>query len=218
MLECRQLSVRAGTFMLRDVSFAIPSGGHAVLTGPTASGKTTLLELVAGAMAPTSGSVIANGVDVTNTPAESRGIGYVPQHGYLFPHLDVRRNIEYGANAVGTADNLASRFGIAHLLNRDITSLSGGERQLTALCRAVAPQPRILLLDEPLSALDSQRCSAALNELAALQTEQQFTVLHVTHHPADAGLATLRLEMSDGIVTVVARDDHGRSISPPPRT
>lgn len=204
--------------MLRDVSFAVPAGGHAVLTGPTASGKTTLLEIITGAIAPTSGRVIANGVDVTTTPPESRGIGYVPQHGYLFPHLDVRRNIEYGAKGMSPADDLANRFGIAHLLNRGITDLSGGERQLTALCRALAPRPRILLLDEPLSALDSQRCSATLNELAALQTEEQFTVLHVTHHPADAGLATLRLEMNDGIVTIVSRDGHVESVSSPSRT
>ena len=204
--------------MLRDVSFAVPAGGHAVLTGPTASGKTTLLEIITGAIAPTSGRVIANGVDVTTTPPESRGIGYVPQHGYLFPHLDVRRNIEYGAIGSGAADDLANRFGIAHLLNRGIADLSGGERQLTALCRALAPRPRILLLDEPLSALDPQRCSATLNELAALQTEERFTVLHVTHHPADAGLATLRLEMNGGIVTIVSRDGHVESVSSPSRT
>jgi ABC-type sugar transport system ATPase subunit len=206
MLECRRLNARAGTFMLRDVSFSVEAGGHAVLTGPTASGKTTLLELIAGAIAPEAGSVIANGVDITDASPESRAIGYVPQHGYLFPHLDVRRNIEYGASGSGTVKDLATRFGIDHLMNRGIASLSGGERQLTALCRALAPHPRILLLDESLSALDSRRCAATVSKLAALQAEQQFTVLHVTHHAADAALATLHLEMDDGRLVTAPTD------------
>lgn len=198
MIECRALCTRVGSFQLRDVSLTVPAGGHAIITGPTASGKTTLLEVMAGAAMPTSGHVIAGDVDVTFAPPESRGIGLVPQHGYLFPHLDARRNIEYGAVGQGIVDDLARRFGVDHLMQRFVSSLSGGERQIVALCRALAARPSVLLLDEPFSALDATRRTAALTEFASLQREWAFTVLHVTHVESDAILATQRFEMNDG--------------------
>ncbi len=197
-IECRAICTRVGGFQLRDVSLAVPTGGHAVITGPTASGKTTLLEVIAGADMPISGHVIAGDVDVTFAPPESRGIGLVPQHGYLFPHLDARRNIEYGAVGERTAGDLARRFGVNHLMQRFVSSLSGGERQLVALCRALAARPSVLLLDEPFSALDATRRAAALSEFASLQIEWAFTVLHVTHVESDAIGATQRFEMNDG--------------------
>jgi len=206
MIECRDVSARVGNFGLHDVSFVIPTGGHAVLTGPTASGKTTLLELIAGAIAPDSGTVLANGRDVTLMPPEMRSVGLVPQHGYLFPHLDVRRNIEYGAvgNNSALADDLARRFGIDHLLDRPVASLSGGERQLVALARALAARPPVLLLDEPFSALDTARRATALDEFAKLQADGKFTVLHVTHLESDGASATQRFEMTDGALRVVS--------------
>jgi len=186
------------------VSFTVPTGGHAVLTGPTASGKTTLLELIAGGIAPSSGRVMANMMDVTFIPPEARGIGLVPQHGYLFPHLDVRRNIEYGAASATVADEIARRFAVTQLMERSVASLSGGERQLVALCRALSARPAVLLLDEPFSALDTPRRAAALDEFATLQQEWTFTVLHVTHLESDAVLATQRLEMAGGALRVIA--------------
>lgn len=204
MLECRGISAAVGNFILHDVSFTIASGGHAVLTGPTASGKTTLLELIAGSIQPKSGTVTADGADVTFMPPQSRGVGLVLQHGYLFPHLDVRRNIEYGARDSSLADDLTNRFAVAHLLNRSVASLSGGERQIVALCRALAARPTVLLLDEPFSALDARRRTAALDEFSRLQTEWSFTVLHVTHQESDTALATQRFEMTDGALHIVA--------------
>lgn len=198
MIECIAISTRAGNFELRDVTFTIPPGGHAVLTGPTASGKTTLLEVMAGAIAPGSGEIRISGENVTTKPAEERGIGFVPQHGFLFPHLDVRDNIRYGVRDGRDVADLASRFGITRLMDRSISSLSGGERQIVALCRALAPCAPVLLLDEPLSALDDTRRAAVLRELAALQTERRFTMLHVTHQATDAAFATHRLTMDDG--------------------
>jgi len=205
MIECREISAVVGNFRLHDVSFVVPAGGHAVLTGPTASGKTTLLELIAGAIAPTSGRVVANGMDVTFMPPEMRSIGLVPQHGYLFPHLDVRRNIEYGTvgSDSASADDLAHRFGIDHLLDRPVAALSGGERQLVALSRALAARPAVLLLDEPFSALDTARRRVALSEFAKLQAQGKFTVLHVTHLESDGTSATQRFEMNDGALRVV---------------
>jgi ABC-type sugar transport system ATPase subunit len=204
MIECRNINAGVGNFRLHDISFVIPAGAHAVLTGPTASGKTTLLELIAGAILPTSGRIMANGVDVTLMPPEARSVGLVPQHGYLFPHLDVRQNIEYGAVGGSPADDLAQRFGVDHLMDRPVASLSGGERQLVALCRALAAQPAVLLLDESFSALDASRRSDALREFALLQSERLLTVLHVSHLESDTSIATVRLEMADGTLRVVS--------------
>ncbi len=202
MIECRGINARVGNFMLRDVSFAVSTGAHAVLTGPTASGKSTLLELIAGAVAPITGKISICGVDVTSTEPELRNVGIVPQHGYLFPHLSVRANMAYGTRDANTVPELARRFGIGHLMDRAVVSLSGGERQLVAVCRALAPRPAVLLLDEPFSALDAGSCEAALHQFAMLQAEQAFTVLHVTHQESDAQFASERLEMANGAVTV----------------
>jgi molybdate/tungstate transport system ATP-binding protein len=204
MLECSGVSAQVGSFRLHDISLTIPTGAHAVLIGPTASGKTTLLELIAGAIVPTSGDVIVNDVHVTDLPPERRGVGLVPQHGYLFPHLNVRRNIAYGARDVRAISDVARRFGIHDLLDRSVVSLSGGERQLVALCRALAAQPAILLLDEPLSALDRQRREQALREFGELQRERAICVLHVTHEESDTKFATVRFEMRDGCATLAS--------------
>ena len=201
MIECRGIHARVGRFALRNVSFVIPAGAHAVLTGPTASGKTTLLELIAGAVHASAGEVVRDGMNVTHLAPELRGIGLVPQHGYLFPHLDVRRNMEYGGSATANVQELARRFGIQHLMDRSVASLSGGERQLVALCRALAPRPTVLLLDEPLSALDAARRRATLDEFSTLQSELSLTVLHVTHQHTDQVHATQLLEMADGAIT-----------------
>ena len=203
MIECRGIHACVGNFSLRDVSFVIPAGAHAVLTGPTASGKTTLLELIAGALTPTGGEIRVSDVDVTFTAPELRSVGLVPQHGYLFPHLNVRQNMEYGASDRSAVSDVARRFGVDHLMDRSVASLSGGERQLVALCRALAPQPAVLLLDEPLSALDVSRRDAALRQFAMLQSESALTVLHVTHQETDTAFATVRLEMADGILASV---------------
>ncbi|MEO7043171.1 MAG: ATP-binding cassette domain-containing protein [Gemmatimonadaceae bacterium] len=201
MIECRDVNARVGNFAIRAVTFVVPQGVHAALTGPTASGKTTLLELIAGAIAPRSGIVRVGGIDVTGRPPETRGIGFVPQHGYLFPHLNTSENVRYGARDPATVASLTRRFGIEHLMDRTVTKLSGGERQVVALCRSLAPRPDVVLLDEPFAALDADRRATVLNEFSALQVEWGFTVLHVTHDESDARSATLRLVMSDGSIT-----------------
>lgn len=204
MIRCRDVSASAGSFQIRNVSFVVPDGGHAVLTGPTASGKSTLLQIIAGGIRPAAGVVSIDGADVTHDAPEFRGVGIVPQHGYLFPYLSVLRNIEYGVRDAVTASELTRRFGIEHLMGRSVATLSGGERQLVALCRALGPRPRVVLLDEPFSALDVQRRIAAVREFHDLQSEWGLTVLHVTHDGADAPFASLRFEMSDGVLMSVA--------------
>lgn len=202
MISCDGIRARVGNFEIRDVSFTVPAGSHAILAGPTAAGKTTLLAIVAGAIPPLAGKVRIDGTDVTSEPPERRGVGFVPQHGFLFPHLSAGRNVDYGAREKGVVTRLALRFGIEHLMDRSVSALSGGERQLVALCRALAPRPSVLLLDEPFSALDARSREMTVRQFDALQTEWGFTVLHVTHEERETEFAAMTLVMADGKVTV----------------
>ncbi|MGQ0643744.1 MAG: ATP-binding cassette domain-containing protein [Gemmatimonadaceae bacterium] len=190
MISIRGVSARVGAFQLRDVSFSVPTGGYGVVIGPAGSGKTTLLEAIAGLTPLTAGHVSLGDRDVTRDPPEDRGIGIVYQHGYLFPHLSVRENVDYGAasSKASAAEEVVRRFGIGDLADRDVQSLSGGERQLVALARALARRPGLVLLDEPFSALDPKRRSLARREVRALHREWRFTALQVTHDFTEAGL------------------------------
>ena len=188
MIAVERLSARVGDFALREVSFEVPRGGYGVVIGPAGSGKTTLLETIAGIAPATGGSVRLEGVDVTALPPERRGIGFVYQHGFLFPHLTVERNIAYGAAHPSLVAQVAERFGATALLDRAVRGLSGGERQLVAIARAVCARPRILLLDEPFSALDPRRRVTVRREVRALHREWEMTVLQVTHDFTEAGL------------------------------
>lgn len=205
MIELRGLSTRAGDFALRDVSVAVPRGAWGIVLGPAGAGKTTLLETIAGIRTPTAGRLLLRGADVTTLPAERRGVALVYQHGYLFPHLSVAGNIAYGCHDDAYAIEIAARFGADPLLGRPVRSLSGGERQIVALCRALAARPDILLLDEPFAALDPRRRTRVRQELRALQREQSLTLLHVTHDFAEAGLlGDLALLMEGGRLVQVA--------------
>lgn len=188
MIEVRGVSARVGDFALDDVSVRVEEGGYGVVIGPAGSGKTTLLETIAGVVRPSDGAVRLAGADVTRLPPESRQVGLVYQHGMLFPHLSVRENVEYGAPSPGAANEMIDRFGLTPLLGRGVRSLSGGERQLVALARALARAPRVLLLDEPFSALDPRSRAAVRREVRTIYYERRCTVLHVTHDFAEAGL------------------------------
>ena len=187
MIAVNGLSARVGAFALADISFEIPRAAYGVVIGPTGSGKTTLLEVIAGLVPQLGGSLSLGGHDATHEPADARGVGLVYQLGLLFPHLSVEANVRYGAADAGAALAIAQRFGVAGLYARPVHSLSGGERQLVALARALARRPGILLLDEPFSALDPSRRGAARRELRAIHREWGLTTLHVTHDFAEAG-------------------------------
>ena len=199
MIRLEHLSVEAGEFRLTDVSVEIDAGRWAILLGPAGAGKTTLLETIAGVRMATGGRILLRGVDLTVAPAESRGAAIVYQQGFLFPHLSVSDNITYGARDAAYAAHIATRFGADALRARPVHALSGGERQLVALVRALAPRPDIVLLDEPFSALDPRTRSRVRRELQALHREERLTVLQVTHDFAEAGtVGDLALLMERG--------------------
>lgn len=204
MIALEQLSARAGSFELRDVTVSLPAGAWGIVLGPAGAGKTTLLETIAGVRRATRGRIMLRGKDATALPPESRGVGIVYQHGYLFPHLTVGENIEYGARDAGTARAISARLGADALTGRSVSSLSGGERQLVALARALAPNPDILLLDEPFAALDPRRRARVRAELRRMQRERGTTVLHVTHDFIEAGtLGDIAMVMENGALSQV---------------
>lgn len=212
MIQLEQLTWQtSGRTILEQVSVSIPSGAYAMLMGPTGCGKTTLLEIICGLRQPSSGRVVLDGKDVTELEPRERGIGYVPQDLALFPGLLVREQIGFAPRLRGVpqADvdaqvaQLASQFGISHLLDRLPDLLSGGEKQRVALARALAARPRMLLLDEPLSALDEAMRAEAVALLQGVQQAHSLTVLHVTHSSSEAAaLGTLHLRMAEGRLEV----------------
>jgi molybdopterin-binding protein len=199
MIQAQALGARAGTFELRDVSFTLPRGAWGIVLGSAGAGKTTLLETIAGVRRPAAGRVLLRGVETSGVPPEARGVGIVYQHAFLFPHLTVEENVRYGAADAEHALAIARRLGAGHLLARGVRDLSGGERQMVALARALAPRPDILLLDEPFAAVDPRGRIRLRRELRALQRELSLTVLHVTHDFAEAGtLGDLAILLEDG--------------------
>jgi molybdate/tungstate transport system ATP-binding protein len=194
MIVVDRISIVQGAFRLENVSFAIEAGRYAVLMGRTGSGKTTVIEAIAGLRPVAAGRILLDGRDVTHLSPGERGVGYVPQDGALFPTMTVYDNLAFplvirhiGAKAIrDRVAELAGWLHIAHLLNRFPVGLSGGETQRIALGRALAFFPRILLLDEPLSALDEETRESLLEVLDALKRRREVSVLHVTHHRAEA--------------------------------
>jgi molybdopterin-binding protein len=188
VIEVHGLGARVGTFELRDVTFMIPTGSYGVVIGPAGSGKTTLLETIAGIIPQRRGTLRLNGRDTASVPPERRGIGFVYQHGFLFPHLSVERNVMYGATDAEFAREVAERLGADALFERSVRGLSGGERQIVAIARSLAAKPSLLLLDEPFSALDPRRRSQVRRTVRTMHRELNMTVLQVTHDFTEAGL------------------------------
>ena len=209
MLRVDHLCVDQGDFHLIDISFDVPNGAYAVLMGRTGSGKTTLLETICG-LRPVSGGAIHLGQDAIHALLPgARGIGLVPQDGALFPTMTVRDQIAFGPTVhkwkrqriAEKVAMLADAMWITDLLQRYPFGLSGGERQRVALARALAIEPRLLCLDEPLSALDEQTREDMCSLLQSLQKHIGFTALHVTHSQSEAkrlGDCVLQMEELTG--------------------
>jgi molybdopterin-binding protein len=194
MLELKSVTVSAGNFRLQDIDLTLAEGEcHAVL-GPSGSGKTTLLNTVLGVLSPERGRIRLDGVDITDVSVERRGLGYVPQNLGLFPHLSVRDNLAYSPRARGLSrtqfqpmvDTLVEATGIGALLDRQTTTLSSGERQRVGLVRALASQPRLVLLDEPFTALNESLRRELWWLMRELRQQHGLTVMIVTHDLTEA--------------------------------
>lgn len=188
MIRLENVCLELPGFSLRDITLTVAGGEYFILVGPYASGKTVLLETIAG-LHRASGRVWLDGRDVTSLPPERRNIGIVYQDCALFPHLTVAENIAFGlrvrrrppAEVNRELERVAGLLTIGDLLTRKPEYLSGGERQKVTLARALASDPRVLLLDEPLGALDPQTRAQVRRELTRLHSKLGLTVIHVTH-------------------------------------
>lgn len=197
----QSLSHKWEQFALKNINLSIPEGSYFVLLGPTGSGKTLLLEAIAGAYSPNEGRIIVCGEDVSKLPPERRRISYAPQNQLLFDNMTVRKNVEFGLHAKGIpeqdrksrSNHLMDLLGISHLVNRFPRNLSGGERQRVSLARALAVEPRAVLLDEPLSAVDAETKSSILDYLRRVHKETGVTVIHVTHDQLEAASVAERI-------------------------
>ena len=209
MIEFQNVCIRAGDFQLKNVSFEIGSGQYAVLMGRTGRGKTTILESLCGLRRVQSGKIMIRGMDVTNWQPADREIGYVPQDLALFPTFSVAEHLQFAlrlrrfhkTQIEHRVNELAEMLGIKHLLKRQIEGLSGGESQRVALGRALSFRPTVLLLDEPLSALDAETHEEIQSLLRTLTDETGVTTLHITHNAAEAAaLADRRFQIVEGQV------------------
>lgn len=194
MIELRDVSIRSGPFELSNINMVVPQGAYAVLMGGTGQGKTTIVEAICGLRTVIGGQVIIDGEDVTIWKPADRGIGYVPQDLALFPTMTVRGHLEFALRVRrvdqptirNRVEQLSGVLGIESILDRRIRHLSGGEAQRVALGRALAFEPRILLLDEPLSSLDEATRDRLCQLLRSVQRETGLTTLHITHNRAEA--------------------------------
>ena len=195
MLKVSKLSVVIdNTVIINDISFTVPTGETLAITGPSGIGKTTLLHAICGITRTTHGTVHIDNVDITSLPTHKRGIGLVSQTGDLFPSMTVSQNIEFGlriskmpkTDRAARVAELLEMLNLAQLAERNVAELSGGEARRIALARALAPRPRVLLLDEPLSGLDQTTHDALMTDLATVLKQTTTTALLVTHDHSEA--------------------------------
>ncbi|MCK5654331.1 MAG: ABC transporter ATP-binding protein [Dehalococcoidia bacterium] len=189
MIEIKKLTVNLGDFLLDGIDLGVEKGEYFIILGPTGAGKTVLLEAIAGLHPIKMGEIWLDGREVTKLEPEKRGIGFVYQDYALFPHLTVKGNLLFGLKQRKwpkeergrVMEWLAELLGITPLLERSTDTLSGGERQKVALARALSTSPQVLLLDEPLSALDPQHREGVQQELRQIHRRLKQTIIHVTH-------------------------------------
>jgi ABC-type sugar transport system ATPase subunit len=209
MIQLEGVSIHQGEFRLAGVSLEVPTGRFGVLMGKTGSGKTSLLEAVAGLRPLAGGRVVLDRQDVTRLAPGDRRLGYVPQDAALFRTMTVYNHLAFAlylrdwtrpAIDARVAE-LANWLEIPHLLKRRPAGLSGGEAQRVALGRALSSRPPVLLLDEPLSSLDEATRGSMIELLNSLRKNGDVTVLHVTHSSAEADrLADVRFRLEEGRV------------------
>jgi len=199
-------------FKLTSIELQVEDGEYFVILGPSGSGKTMLLETIAGMWDPDSGKIYMDNKDVTHLPPEQRGVGFVYQDYMLFPHKTVFENIAFGLKLRKVSkeeiktqvDEMMKLFGISSLANRLPRTLSGGEQQRTALARALIIYPKVLLLDEPLSALDKKTSDELIKQLKEVHRKFDITIIHVTHNFDEALMLADRIAiMKNGTISQV---------------
>ena len=203
MLELKHIGKSFdGSPILKDISIEVEAGEIVSILGPSGCGKTTLLNIILGILDADQGQLIFNGEDLTNVPMEKRGFNIVFQDYALFPNLNVKQNIQYGlrnkpgVSTPGEVADLISLLGLEEHLNKRIDQLSGGQKQRVALARTLVMKPRILLLDEPLSALDGVIKESIKDRIKTIAKEYHLTTLIVTHDPEEA------LTLSDRVLII----------------
>jgi ABC-type Fe3+/spermidine/putrescine transport system ATPase subunit len=209
-LEWRNVRRTYGsTHAVRDLSLEVPKGEVLALLGPSGSGKSTLLRLTAGLEEPSEGAILLDGRDLAGTAPHTRRFGLMFQEYCLFPHLDVGQNVEFGLRMrrAGSAEReakVAEMLALVRLpgfARRSVISLSGGEQQRVALARSLAPDPRLLMLDEPLGALDSTLRASLLEDLPEILKRVGVTTIYVTHDQAEAMTIASRVALiRDGCI------------------
>ena len=190
-----------GTTVLDHVSMSVDEHEVVALLGPSGSGKSTLLRVIAGLAVPDSGTVVVDGTDVTTKPTHVRRVGMVFQDEQLFPHRDVASNIGFGLKMAGIAEPARGRrvtglldlVGLSGFERRRVTDLSGGEAKRVALARSLAPAPKVLLLDEPLTGLDRELHDRLAGEVATVLRSTGITAVWVTHDRAEADAVADRI-------------------------
>jgi thiamine transport system ATP-binding protein len=194
-LDIHDVSLSYDTVQVLDhVSLSVDDGHIVAVLGPSGSGKSSLLRVIAGLIPTASGSVSVKGVDVTSLPTHKRGVGMVFQNNQLFPHLNVEGNVGYGLRIAGVkrsviaerVADLLSLVGLDSHVKRDVATLSGGEAARVALARSLATEPAVLLLDEPLSGLDHDLRYPLADELRRVIKTAGITAVIVTHDPVEA--------------------------------
>ena len=194
MITLENVSHEWADFSLKNVSFSVNKGEHFIILGPTAAGKTLILETIAGFYVPHEGRILLNGKDITHILPEKRKIGFVYQDYSLFPHMTVKENVAFGLKMqklprreIETkVQTIMDSMGISYIQNRIPSTLSGGEQQRVALARSLVIDPEILLLDEPLSALDPRTRESLIDELKRIHEVLHATTIHVTHDQDEA--------------------------------
>lgn len=193
MLELRNIRKTFGEFAIEDVSLKVQEGDYFILLGQSGSGKSVLLQIIAGLIKPDVGEFLLTGKDYTHIKIQDRQVVYLFQDYALFPHMNVFDNIAFPlrnqrlsiATVSKQVESIADSFGIVHLLKKKPDTLSGGEKQRVALARSLVLKPRVLLLDEPLSALDTQ-IRPQIRKLLRDINKQGQTILHITHDQEEA--------------------------------
>lgn len=218
MIRIEQLRTRQGDFTLGPIDLELDEGSYLTILGPSGAGKTLFLETCMGLLAPVSGKIHFNDTDVTNFAPEKRLISYLPQDLALFPHLDVRSNILFGARQRKQAEaDIKARFeSLLELLDlqkvidrHNVQTLSGGEKQRVALARALLPGPRLLFLDEPFSALDATIKRQLQVKLREINRHMGVTILHVTHDQEESFMLGERIAvMIDGRIRQIGPRDN----------